>query len=152
MGRDKKDIDEETLLDLLERGYSPPMIGAVVGAAPPTIRTRIASLQKEQGVLLQYRTLQSLRLTELQHLVLEAITPDKIAEAPLGDLVKAFKILKDKELVITGQPTDIKGLVGYLIELERQDVAGSLPASPELEVLSALPTASPLEEYTPNLV
>lgn len=149
MGRDKKEIEEETLLDLLERGYTPPAIAAVVGATPPTIRSRIASLQKEQGVLLQYRTLQSLRLTELQHLVLEAITPDKIAEAPLGDLVKAFKILKDKELVITGQPTDIKGLVGYLIELERQDVAGSLPTSPEapLEVQSL-----PSEEYTPNLV
>lgn len=152
MGRPQKELDEEALLDLLSRGATPPEIGQVLGATPPTIRSRIALLQKEQGVLLQYRTLQNLRLTELQHLVLEAITPDKIAEAPLGDLVKAFKILKDKELVMTGQPTDIKGLVGYLVELEKQDLAGSLPVQ-GTEVLKPLDfTRDPdSEDYIPQL-
>lgn len=118
-----KQIDEEKLLELLDRGFSPPEIAKEVGVTPPTIRTRIAKMQQDQGVLLQYRSLQNLRLTELQHAVLEAITPDKIAEAPLKDLVTSFKILKDKELVMTGNPTEIKGLVGYLVQLEKEELA-----------------------------
>jgi hypothetical protein len=98
---------------------------------PPTLSKRIAELQKEQGVLLQYRPLQSLQLTKLQAAVLERITPEKIADAPLRDLILAYKILKDKELVIEGKPSDIKGLVGYLIELEKLEADGKMPAIEE---------------------
>lgn len=130
-----KDLTEEQkaekVLSLLSRGYSPPQIAKVVGSTAPTIRNTIAKLQKDQGVLLQYRELQNLRLTELQHSVLEAITPEKIADAPLHSLVQAYKILKDKELVMTGNPTEIKGLVGYLVQLEKQEVAGSIPVEDE---------------------
>jgi hypothetical protein len=55
--------------------------------------------------------------------VLEAITPDKIEEAGLKDLVLCYKILKDKELVVEGKPTEIKGLVAHLIHLEQQEMA-----------------------------
>ena len=70
---------------------------------------------------MKYRSLQSLQLTELQARVLEAITPEKINEAPMKDLIQAFKILKDKELVIEGKPSEIKGLVGYLVEMEKKE-------------------------------
>ena len=128
-----KEIDPEKLLDMLEQGFSPPEIAKQTGATPPTIRNRIAKLQQEQGVLLQYRSLENLRLTELQHAVLEAITPDKIAEAPLRDLVQAFKILKEKELVMTGNPTEIKGLVGYLVQLEKEELAAKDVVEIEVE-------------------
>lgn len=127
----EKDIDLNEVMEMLDRGFSPPQIAKNMDVAPSTIRQRIARLQDEQGVLLQYRTLQNLRLTELQHCILEAITPDKIAEAPLQCLVQAFKILKDKELVMTGNPTEIKGLVGYLVELEKQELAGKQPVETE---------------------
>lgn len=129
-----KEMSEQQIaefLDLLERGASPPEIAKTVGLTPPTVRQRIAKLQQDQGILLQYRSLQNLRLTELQHCILEAITPEKIAEAPLNILVQAFRILKDKELVMTGNPTEIRGLVGYLVELERQDMALQISANPE---------------------
>ena len=118
-----KDINPDIIMDLCEKGFSPKEIGEVVGATPPTIRSRIAEMQKNQGVILQYRQLQDLRLTELQHAVLEAMTLEKIADAPLSVLVQAFKILKDKELVANGKPTDIKGLVGYLLEVEKMESA-----------------------------
>lgn len=137
-------IDLDQVMELLERGFSPPQIAQNMEVSPKTIRQRIARLQDEQGVLLQYRTLQNLRLTELQHCILEAITPDKIAEAPLQCLVQAFKILKDKELVMTGNPTEIKGLVGYLVELEKQELAGKQPLEVE-------PYIEPEENDMPNL-
>jgi len=55
--------------------------------------------------------------------VLEAITPEKINEAPLRDLIASYKILKEKELTLEGKPSEIKGLVAHLIHLEKQEQA-----------------------------
>lgn len=120
-GRPKIDIDTNVLLDLLERGERPASIADELGCSTPTIKKRIAEIQDKQGVLLQYRNLQALHLTELQIRVLEAITPDKIEEAPLRDLVACFKILKDKELIMDGKPSEIKGLVAHLIQMEKME-------------------------------
>ena len=123
MGRPRAEVDLEAALDLLTRGEKIPAIAAELGISPPTLRNRIADLQMKQGLLLQYRSIQSLQLTELQARVLEAITPEKIEEAPLRDLVTSYKILKDKELNIEGKPSEIKGLVAHLIYLEKQEAA-----------------------------
>ena len=50
-----------------------------------------------------------------------AITPEKIEEASLVELVKAFKVLKDVELKIRPERSKIKGLVGYLLEIEKEE-------------------------------
>jgi len=123
MGRPRSNIETENMLDLLEQGFTQPQVAAELGVSTPTLAARIADIQGKQGVLLKYRALQSLQLTELQCRVLAAITEEKIEEAPLKDLVGAYKILKDKELVIDGKPTEIKGLVAYLVEMERQQLA-----------------------------
>jgi DNA-binding Lrp family transcriptional regulator len=123
IGRPKKEVDLEAALDMLMRGESIPAISTELGISAPTLRARIAEIQKKQGVLLQYRAIQSLQLTELQARILEAITPEKIADAPLRDLVMSYKILKDKELNIEGKPSEIKGLVAHLIYMERQEAA-----------------------------
>jgi len=121
MGRKAIDVDMEAAMDLIMRGEKVPMIAAELGISPPTLRTRIADLSKKQGLLLKYRSVQSLQLTELQARVLEAITPEKIEEAGLRDLVMSYKILKDKEQVMEGKPNEIKGLVAHLIHLEKQE-------------------------------
>lgn len=122
-GRPPIELDMEAAMDLLERGESVPSISMELGISAPTLRSRIADLQKKQGVLLQYRSIQSLQLTELQARVLEAVTEEKINDASLRDLVMSYKILKDKELVIEGKPSEIKGLVAHLIYLEKQEKA-----------------------------
>jgi hypothetical protein len=85
----------------------------------------------------------------LQARILEAITPGKIEEASLKDLVLSFKILKDKETEIENPETgEIKGLVAYLIELEKRELAlqqkvtefeeGAIDIS-EVELIKGLP-------------
>jgi transcriptional regulator with XRE-family HTH domain len=115
------DVDPETLWDLGMRGLTQRQASQELGISEGTLSRRLAKIQAKQGLLMKYRALQSLQLTELQARVLEAITPEKIAEAPLKDLITCFKILKDKELVIEGKPSEIKGLVGYLVELEKKE-------------------------------
>jgi len=121
-GRTAKEVDMEAALDMiLNMGCKVPEVALELGISPPTLRKRIADIQNKQGLLLQYRSIQSLQLTELQARVLEAITPEKINEAPLRDLVASYKILKDKEQTIEGKPSEIKGLVAHLIYLEKQE-------------------------------
>lgn len=123
MGIMRKTIDDEKLLDKLFDCVPRKEIAKELGISTPTLSARIAAIQERQGLLLQYRQLQSLQLTELQARVLEAITPDKIDEAPLRDLVLSYKILKEKELTVEGKPSEIKGLVSYLVQMEKESVA-----------------------------
>jgi len=127
VGRAKKEIDTEELYDVVERGVSTHDAAGLFGVSMPTLRSRIKDIQMKQGLLMQYRALQSLQLTELQARVLEAITPEKIEMADLKDLVFAYKILKDKQLVDDGKPTEIKGLVSYLIHMEKEQFAAQSP-------------------------
>jgi len=152
MTEKKLDNEEsvEIILDLLSRGLSPPQIAKEVKVSVPTVREKIAELQNKQGLLLQYRNIQSLQLTELQYQILSAVTPDKIAEASLKDLMSAFKILKEKEHLIDGRPTELKGLVQYLVQLEKEDIAATTPT-----YFDSLPEADVIEyddeEQLPNL-
>lgn len=127
MGRPPVEIDEEVLKDLLLTGATHSEVAQEMGVSIPTIANRIAKLQEKQGLLLQYRSLQSLQLTELQLRVLEAITPAKIADASLRDLTIAYKIFKEREQAIEGKPSDLKGLIGFLIQLEKEEIAASVP-------------------------
>jgi transposase-like protein len=151
-GRPQKVFDIEAALDLIERGESVPAISMELGISQPTLRKRITDLQNKQGLLLQYRSIQSLQLTELQARVLEAITPQKINEAPLRDLVTSYKILKDKELVVEGKPSEIRGLVAHLIYLEKQEKAlASGQVAPADEFTEAEFTDATNEEEEPPL-
>lgn len=118
-----KQLDPNKLFDLLETGLPAKYIAQELGVSVPTLSKRIADLQQKQGLLLQYRNIQSLHLTELQARILESITPDKIEEASLKDLILCYKVLKDKELVTEGKPSEIKGLVSYLVHLEKEQMA-----------------------------
>ena len=123
MGRNKLPFDEMAYFDMASVGMPQKEIAQTLGISIPTLEKNIAELTAEQGVILRYRELQSLQLTKLQARVLDAITPDKIAEASLQELVVAFKVLKDKELVVDGKPNEIHGLVGYLVQLEKAELA-----------------------------
>lgn len=113
------------LLDLIEQGYSKKAACQILGISNYNLKKRIKQIQDDSAIILQYRPLQSLQLTALQGKILENITDDKIEEASLKDLVIAFKVLKDAELGNEEDPENknMKGLVGYLIELEKREVA-----------------------------
>lgn len=120
-----KEIPAEVILDLVQKGYTTNEMAEYVGAGRTTIKKRIVELQRSQATILEYRKLQNIHLTQLQHDILEQITDDKIAAAGLGELTKAYEILKKAELVDQGKPSEIKGLVGYLLKLEEEESAAN---------------------------
>ena len=119
----KVDLSIETLLDLTERNLTQAEMSEITGVSIPTLQKRLNDLQEKQGLLLKARDLRNLRLTELQMTVLDAMTPEKIAAADIKDLAVVFKVLADRENVDIGKPTEIKGLVSYLVQIEKEQVA-----------------------------
>ena len=119
----KVDLSIETLLDLAERNLTQAEMSEITGVSIPTLQKRLNDLQEKQGLLLKARDLRNLRLTELQMMVLDAMTPEKIAAADLKELAVVFKVLADRENVDIGKPTEIQGLVSYLVHIEKEKVA-----------------------------
>ena len=152
MSRPIKELNPVEVFDVLERGLKQSEAASMLDVSIPTLKRRINDLQQKHGILLKYRAIQSLQLTEMQAKILQAITEDKILEAPLKDLVLVYKILKDKEQVIEGVPTDIKGLVGYLVQLEKRDgvLEESINITPQEEAEFQIENAGS-EEDLPNL-
>lgn len=152
MSKAKIEIDPDTMIDLYEMGLTQKQAAGELGICPQTLSKRMTDIQGKQNLLLQYRSLQSLQLTELQARILEAITPEKIEESSMKDLVLAFKILKDKEQVIEGKPSEIKGLVSYLIKMEEEEMALVEPV-PEGEVEEMIEVAKEITDpdYIPDL-
>ena len=151
LGRPKKEVDGEELYDMISIGMNKKDMAEELGMTTPTLSARIAEIQSKQGVILQYRALQNLQLTELQARCLEAITPEKIEMSPLRDLVFCFKVLKDKELVDVGKPTDIKGMMHYLIQIEKEELAGKEPVSVEDAEFTEVVDRDDLSSYVPAL-
>lgn len=123
MGRRKKEIPAETLRALAMSGKTQKEMAQDLGISIPTLARRMGTLRAMEGPLQNYREVMGLHLTALQAKVLEAITPEKIAQASLLELVKAVKILIDKHESISSEKLQMKGFLGYLIELEKEGAA-----------------------------
>ena len=121
MGRPKIEIEPELIYEMSSRGATIKEMADVTGVCTKTLSRRMAELKLHQGLLLKYRSLQTLELTALQARVLNAITPEKIESASLIDLARAFSILKKAELGIEGKPSGAKGLLHFLLQLEEEE-------------------------------
>jgi hypothetical protein len=108
--------------ELYDMGFTLPATqNSFTPQKPGFLSKEISRIEKKKDELLAYRDIQGLHLTEIQAKILEKISDFKLQEASLRDLTNAYKTLKDKELVMDGKPSEIKGLVGYLIELEQEE-------------------------------
>ena len=120
MGVPKKELEDEIISKLFELEVPKKMAAEQLGVSVPTVSRIIARYRTKQEPLIQYRGVQSLQLTDYQAKILERVTDDKIDEAPLRDLVLAFKVFKEKELLLEGKPSEIKGLIGYIVSMEQE--------------------------------
>jgi hypothetical protein len=107
-------------------------VRALTGDNKQLLGDLIVELKNDEKLLNGYADVQHLQLIQLQHkLLANGITDQKLYDAPLRDVVSAFKVLKDKELVSQGKPTEIHGLVGYLVELEKEEEQNEIDITPE---------------------
>jgi DNA-binding Lrp family transcriptional regulator len=110
------------MVQMLEDGIPQKETAEYLGVSVPTLKKVIDEIQQKEGILLNWRAVRSLQLTELQAAILSHITPAKMEEASLKDLVLAYKVLAEKEDEIENpEQKKMTGLVSYLIELEKRN-------------------------------
>jgi hypothetical protein len=79
----------------------------------------VKATKEKSNILSQYRTLRNLHLTELQLAILSKITPFKLEEAKISELISAYKTLRASEVEEISPTESIQGLVAHLLHLER---------------------------------
>jgi hypothetical protein len=130
---------------LAESGYTVPEIQSILSTEvePSKIQTLVARLDSTKGLMDDYRKVQADQLTEIQIRLLAAVTEQKIHDAPLRDIVGAYKTLKEKELLMKGQPTEMIGIVGYLRALDAEEKGQEIDVTPLSKPVSSTPTGLP---------
>lgn len=121
MGRSKVAIDTDDMIELLEAGLSKKEVAAALGVTVPTIDNRINDLRREESALLSYNKVHFLDLIRVKERVLANMTEDKMVAAPLGILANTYGIIAKQEQLLQGRPTEIHGLMGYLMHIEELD-------------------------------
>lgn len=115
------DVDIDAMLGMLTDGLTYREVGEALGVPASTVSQVVANLKKEESSLLAYSKVQHLDLLGVQQRLLAGVTDEKIAEAPLQAIAAAFSAFKKGEQLATGRPTEITGLMGYLMHLEKED-------------------------------
>lgn len=122
MGRPEKSIDMDLVLDLLAEGIPKREVAEALNVSPMTIDNRIRNLRKNESALLAYDKSHYLDLIRVKERLIAGMTDDKIAEAPLGQIAMAYGTVGKMEQLIQGRPTEIHGLMGYLMKIEQEDI------------------------------
>ena len=90
----------------------------------------VSRLQGAKGGIEEYRKVQSEQLAEIQFRLLDGITEQKISESSLRDIASTFKIMKESERLIRGEPTELVGIVGYLRALDKEEKGEEIDVTP----------------------
>lgn len=122
MGRHKKEIDIDLMLGMLTDGMSAVDVADTLGVTVPTINARVEQLRKAESALLAYDKTHYLDLIAVKSRLVAGVTEAKILEAPLGQIAQAYGTFAKMEQLIQGRPTEIHGLMGYLLHLEKEDI------------------------------
>jgi hypothetical protein len=113
--------DKEQMYQMLAGGVPKTAVAAFFGCSAPTVSSRIDELRREESMLLAYDKVHYLDLISVKHRLLSAMTDEKIEAAPLGQIGQTYGIIAKMEQLIQGRPTEIHGLMGYLMHLEAED-------------------------------
>ena len=142
MGRNPAILDTSLMLDLLADGMNKKEVAGIIGCSPPTISAKIAELREDEASLLAYDKNKYLDLIGVQQRILANVTDEKLAEAPVQHLASAYSNFGKMLQLDQGKPTEIHGLMGYLMKLEQEDIAKKEAENAETDVIDVSPTST----------
>jgi predicted transcriptional regulator len=142
MGRNPAILDTSLMLDLLADGMNKKEVADIIGCSPPTISAKIAELREDEASLLAYDKNKYLDLIGVQQRILANVTDEKLAEAPVQHLASAYSNFGKMLQLDQGKPTEIHGLMGYLMKLEQEDIAKKEADNAKTDVIDVSPTST----------
>ena len=120
MGRHSLELDQEVLLDMSHRGFTQKEMSEELEVSIPTIAKTIITLRTDQGLILKYRDLESLRVTALKHDLIQELEERLIAATMSNDeILKGIAVMQRADKDKVGD-APIDGLIGHLMEIQKQ--------------------------------
>ena len=114
--------DTKMMIDLLADGMKQRDVASIIGVSGVTISNKLRELKQEESNLLAYDKNRYLDLIQVQQRIIANVTDEKLAAAPVQHLASAYAQFGKMEQLIQGKPTEIHGLMGYLLHLEKEDI------------------------------
>lgn len=125
--------EREMMLQMLGGGVPLHDVARYFDCATSTIKARIDDIKRDESMLLAYDKVHYLDLISVKQRLLAGITDEKIEAAPLGQIGQTYGIVAKMEQLIQGRPTEIHGLMGYLMHLELEDREGASDENPPID-------------------
>jgi len=126
MGRARTDVNMDMALELLGNGFTLKETAEQCGTNPMTLKSRIEELNKEESALLAYDKRHFLDLIRTKERLIAHMTEDKMLAAPLSSLAQAYGIVAKFDQLVQGRPTEIVGMMGYLMQIEKMEREGKI--------------------------
>lgn len=116
MGRQQVSIDMSKLLEMADNQIPQKEMAATLGVSAPTLRDRIAELRSQQGIILESKEVENLRVIKLKEKVLSRIER-QMPQMDSDDLIKTLNVLNKMD---KPKEADVKmqGLLGLLTAID----------------------------------
>lgn len=118
MGRQPKEIDMEKLLEMAESETPAKEMAATLGISTPTLKNRIELLRSEQGVLLDSKSVENLRVIKLKELIITRLE-DGLVNMDNDDLIKSLNVLNKMDTT-EQEGGKLQGLLGLLTAIDEE--------------------------------
>jgi hypothetical protein len=138
------DFDEELMFNLLAAGdLNKKEIAGVLGCSVATLNAKLEQLRADETALMAYDKVHYLDLIQVKQRIIANVTDDKLQEAPLGQLAQAYSVFDKAQALVEGRPTEIHGLMGYLLHIEKEDMQQAAEEAAQCEAIDVTPVKSP---------
>ncbi|HEC63984.1 MAG TPA: HTH domain-containing protein [bacterium] len=118
MGRLPKEIDMEKLLEMAESETPAKEMAQVLGISTPTLKNRIDALRSEQGILLESKSVENLRVIKIKELIITRIE-NGLANMDNDDLIKSLNVLNKMDAP-DRDSGKLQGLLGLLTAIDEE--------------------------------
>lgn len=118
MGRQPKEIDMDKLLEMAESETPAKEMAKTLGISTPTLKNRIELLRSEQGILLESKSVENLRVIKLKELIITRLE-DGLVNMDNDDLIKSLNVLNKMD---TSEQNGgkLQGLLGLLTAIDEE--------------------------------
>lgn len=118
MGRLPKELDMEKLLEMAENEVPAKEMAQTLGISTPTLRNRIDALRSEQGILLDSKSVENLRVIKLKEKIITRLEKD-LVNMDNDDLIKSLNVLNKMDTT-ESDGGKMHGLLGLLTTIDEQ--------------------------------
>jgi DNA-binding Lrp family transcriptional regulator len=109
----------EKLLTMVDDGVPMKEMSQSLGVSTPTLRARIDQLRDEQGIILEAKGVETLRVAKLKEIALGRIERN-LPNMDNDDLIKTLTVLNRMDTPVEDDTGKVKGLIGLLAEIDKE--------------------------------